>query len=186
MLLQTAVTVLTFYGQTPDSLAGLLPRLWIALGVLVAAALLPAVACVIGRWHLKPLSHPRTDDDALVYHELIREHLPLLRMTWLEFASRTGLPFWDAIALLDDPSFVPRPDVEERVRRALMVPDGWSPGRGYGSACTIERLKWYTRKRIVAYAFLQELLACSPRRRATMLSRVEDHVRTFFLNGRTP
>jgi len=109
------------------------------------------------------------------YAELIREQFPMLQMTAREFSRGARLHIWEAWVFIKNPDFVPRHDVEKRIREALMVPDDW-PRRGYGPKFVKARLLWYYSKGDSAWT-APEIEAETRKNRATMLKVVEQHLR---------
>jgi hypothetical protein len=185
-VVQASVGLLQYFGVSAARLISISSVLWVALGLVLAGGTFfwavvefhRLVTNALARRHLEPIDHPRTDDQALAYPTIMREQPALLMLSSGELAMSTGLPRGEAEYLLRNPSFVPRVDVERRVLQALLLPDGWRQGDGYGDECTIARLKWYVRKDVVAYTLLQTLLCSTPTNRSTVLRLVEVHVST--------
>jgi hypothetical protein len=99
----------------------------------------------LARFRLQPAVYPVLGKRAAYYLELMQVHPNMLLMKPKTLATRAGLYRWEAEFLVHHPDFVPRVDIEECIRRALMVPFDW-PRRGYGEECTKERLIWYASK----------------------------------------
>lgn len=186
-LLQTVLAVLTFYRVDAAGLAAILPTLWTCLGAMLAACVIGYVGTKAARsvenrliaWRLTPIGAPRSDNQTSAYTELVSTQPRLLLMTDEEAASRAGLPVRYIRFLFSRPWFVPRIDVEQRLRPALMVATEWCGGDDYGDECTIARLKWYVQKGVVAYTLLPRLISANPSQRKNVLRLKEKHVRTM-------
>jgi hypothetical protein len=125
----------------------------------------------LAKFRLAPVGRPH---DLGGYRDLISRQRPLLQITTKEVAQRAGIYLWEAAYLCANPSFIPRQDVQARIRTAMMVPSNW-PRRGYGPQCTKERLAWYATKRQVAWT-AHQLETMTPRDRAQVLRLLENEL----------
>jgi hypothetical protein len=90
-------------------------------------------------------SHQQQNSLRAAYHfELMRDHPRLLSMTYEELAKEARIFWWEADFVMRNPDFIPRSDIEETIRQALMVGPDWPPE--YGSNEIRKRLIWYYRK----------------------------------------
>jgi hypothetical protein len=132
----------------------------------------------VARFRLKAFGRRDRTRDAL-HAELVRDHIPLLRMSLLELVCETGLPIWEASFLMRHPDFKLRYDVMDRVWNALMVPGDWPRRESrneYGRKCTKRRLLWYASKGECVWT-ASEIDAMSNEARATALSILEARIR---------
>jgi Carboxypeptidase regulatory-like domain len=110
------------------------------------------------------------------YSKLIQEQPQMLMMTTHEIAQRAKLPPWAVKVLFTYPDFVPRWDIEKRIRTALMVPNDW-PLNGYGKEYVKQRLIWYASKHVFI-STKRRIRKSSIRVRKALLNMIEMDRRT--------
>lgn len=105
----------------------------------------------------------------------------MLLMTRKELAHLTGLFSWEADFIMRNPEFIPRSDLHEPMRVALMVGPKW-PQEGYGDECTKERLLWYASK---GYSGItaEKVEKWTPEIRAAVLEMLEEERRDDLKRG---
>jgi hypothetical protein len=147
-----------------------------ALRLMYRAGLHWRLLASLTKYRLRPADHDEALERAPAYRKLITEQPALLGMDVRELAKRADLYWWEAPFLLASPTFVPRQDVELKLRDALMVGVEWPRSRGYGDKYTRQRLlRFASQGQYVTTA--HEMDEISPRARAAALRRLEDELR---------
>jgi hypothetical protein len=182
-LLQTAVAVLEFYDVTPAGLGVALPVLWTCVASGAAVYCLAVLRETIREWlieqRLVPIG-PIPTAWSSTWARVISAQPQLLLMTLEEVGCRAGLSVHDLEFLQRRPWFVPRIDVQARIREAMLLPADWTGDDDYGDEYTIARLKFYAlEKDVVSYARLPQLLSATPNKRKAVLRMTERHVLTM-------
>jgi hypothetical protein len=184
------VHVLTLAGIGRSLLPAGSPLFFVANGLMAAVALILLGVLLqwsirqglfwralapVARFRLHPAEHPVLGERAAYYLELMQVHPHMLLMKPKTLATRAGLYRWEGEFLVRHPDFVPRVDIEECIRRALMVPFDW-PRHGYGEECTKERLIWYASKGKLVWTAL-DVEAATKESRADALRVLEAQLR---------
>jgi hypothetical protein len=179
------VALLALIGQSPAVVAPYLSAtlvVTVAASIVMSSVLWPLVRDWPAWWrktrHMRrlrrslgpPILRPSMQRVS-EHRELMVVHIRMLRMTVAELAQRAGLSEEQASYVLTYPDFVPFENIQVRLRTAIMVPPTW-PIDGYGDACTIQRLLWYTSKDEGIWT-LARIEATTPKSRAAALRALE-------------
>jgi hypothetical protein len=120
---------------------------------------------------LRATGQPMPGSSDRGYSDFFTRQIAILQMTRAELAVRANLTVHEATFLIENPEFVPHPDVVRAVRRALMVPEHW-PATNYGEEYTKERLAWYMTKGM-SVAAATNIEDVTPSARAHALATLE-------------
>lgn len=166
--------------------------LFLTYGILCAAVLVGAAVFVrrfvapgVSKWlalssrvaHLNPTE---AGEEVGFYTGCMQRELELLDLSLREFARRAELSLMRAWALVRNPHIIPRPELWDRLERALLLPQGFlrrgknKDGRKYGDECTTARLRWYMDRNLVQIHLKKnDQRMRTPRSRAILLRHIE-------------
>lgn len=163
------------------AVAGVLILVGLLLRRLVRSGLVWAPLYPLAQFRLRPVG---LLEDPGTHAQLLNIQRRILLMSPKELGQKAGIYRWESEYLCRNPSFLPRPDVQARIRTALMVPSNW-PRRGYGSDYTKQRLAWYAAKGQLAWTALR-IESATASERTHVLRLIENDLRRgLFGTGHT-